>query len=105
MAMSLMLNLNVVFTCNSQLIHLAGASSQVSDFDNQNKILTAKLLKQGYSYNKQRKAFSKFYRRQSEFMSKCNVSCKTRLQNGLSEPEFYGNLVFKFRNIVGKTDF
>ena len=27
------------------------------------------------------------------------------MQQGLSEPEFYGDLVYKFRKIVGKTKF
>ena len=35
-------------------------SSHVDDFDTRNKILTAKLLRQGYRYHKIRKAFSKF---------------------------------------------
>ena len=35
----------------SQLIRLAGASSYVTDFNNRNKFLTAKLLKQGYRYH------------------------------------------------------
>ena len=35
----------------SQLIRLARASSHVTDFDNRNKILTAKLLKQGCRYH------------------------------------------------------
>ena len=30
---------------------------------------------------------------------------KNILQDGLSEPEFYGNLVYKFRKTVSKTDF
>ena len=38
-------------------------------------------------------------------MSKYNVGLKTLLLQGLSEPEFYGNLVFKFRKISGKNDF
>ena len=38
-------------------------------------------------------------------MSKCNVVLKTHLLQGLSEPEFYGNLVDKFREIIGKTYF
>ena len=38
-------------------------------------------------------------------MSKYNIGLKILLQEGLSESEFYGNLVFKFRKIVGKTDF
>ena len=43
----------------SQLIRLARVRSNVDDFNNRNLILTAKLLKQGYRYNKIRKAFSK----------------------------------------------
>ena len=44
----------------SQLIRFARASSHVTDFNNRNKFLTAKLLKQGYRYHKLRKSFSKF---------------------------------------------
>ena len=35
-----------------------------------NKILTAKLLRQGYRYHKLRKTFSKFYRRPFDIVSK-----------------------------------
>ena len=38
----------------------------VTDYNNHNKFLTAKLLKQGYRYYKLSKAFSKFYRRHFE---------------------------------------
>ena len=38
-------------------------------------------------------------------MSKYNVGLKTLLLQGLSEPEFYGYLVCKFRKIIGKNDF
>ena len=34
-----------------------------------------------------------------------NVGLKTILHEGLSEPEFNGDLVYKFRKIVRKTDF
>ena len=47
----------------SQLHRFARASSYVNEFNNRNKSLTAKLLKQGYRYHKLRKAFSEFYRR------------------------------------------
>ena len=69
------------------------------------KTLTAKLLQQGYRYHKLRKTFSKFYRRHYELVSKFNVGLKTLLHQGLSEPEFYGDLVYKFKNIVGRVDF
>ena len=38
-------------------------------------------------------------------MSKHNVELKPLLLQGLSEPEFYGDLVYKFRKIIGKYDF
>ena len=47
----------------SQLIRFARLSSIVADFNTHNKLLTQKLLKQGYRYRKLRKTFSKFYRR------------------------------------------
>ena len=37
--------------------------------------------------------------------SKYIVGLKTLLLQGLSEPEFYGDLVYKFRKIIGKNDF
>ena len=52
----------------SQLIRFARASTHVTDFNNRNKFLTAKLLKQCYRYHKLRKAFSKFYRRHFELI-------------------------------------
>ena len=89
----------------SQLIRFARASSNLNDFNHRNKGLTAKLLRQGYRYFKLRKAFSKFYRRHSALLEKYSVSLKTLLQQGISEPEFYGDLVYRFRKIVGKSTF
>ena len=89
----------------SQLIRFARVSSHVVDFNDRNKSLTAKLLQLGYRYHKLRKTFSKFYRRHYELVSKFNVGLKTLLHQGLSEPEFYGDLVYKFKKIVGRADF
>ena len=86
----------------SQLIRFAQVSSHVDDFNIRNKVLTAKLLRQGYRYHKIRKAFSKFYRLHFDIQSKYNTGLKTLLLEGLSEPEFYGNLVYKFRKIILK---
>ena len=74
-------------------------------FNARNKSLTAKLIQQGYRYHKLRKTFSKFYRRHYELVSKFSVGLKTLLHQGLSEPEFYGDLVYKFKIIVGRADF
>ena len=89
----------------SQLICFARVCSNVDDFNNRNLFLTAKLLKQGYRYHKIRKAFSKFYHRHSELIVKYNIGLKTLLQQGISEPIFYGDLVYKFKRIVGKPNF
>ena len=40
-----------------------------------------------------------------ELISKFNVGLKSLLHQGLSEPEFYGDLVYKFKKIRGRTDF
>ena len=89
----------------SQLIRFARVSSYVADFNVRNKSGTVKLLQQSYRYHKLRKTFSKFYRRHYELVSKFNVGLKTLLHQGLSEPEFYGDLVYKFKIIVGRADF
>ena len=89
----------------SQLIRCARVSGHVDDFNTRNKVLTAKLLRPGYRYHTIHKAFSKFYRRHFDIVSKYNVGSKTRLLRGLSEPVFYGDLVYKFRKIIGKNDF
>ena len=74
-------------------------STHVTDFNARNKSLTAKLLHQGYRYHKLRKTFSKFYRQHHELVS------NSMLDQDLSEPEFYGDLVYKFKKIVGRADF
>ena len=89
----------------SQLIMFARVCNHVTDFKARNKCLTAKLLQQGYRYHKLRKAFSKFYRRHYELISKYNVGLKTLLNEGLSEPEFYCDLVYKFKKLIRSNDF
>ena len=76
----------------SQLIRFARASANVSDFSCRYKALTAKLFRQGYRYHKLGKTFSKFYRRHSGLVEKY-VSLRKLLQQGISEPEFYGEFV------------
>ena len=89
----------------SQLIRFARVCSNVDDFNKRNLFLTAKLLEQGYRYHVIRKAFSKFYHRHSELTVKYNIGLKTHLQQGISQPIFYGDLVYKFKRIVGKPNF
>ena len=89
----------------TEYISLARVCSHVDDFNTRNKWLAAKLLKQCYRYHKLRKAFFKFYRRHYELISKFNVGLKSLLHQGLSEPEIYGDKVYKFKKIRGMTDF
>ena len=88
----------------SQLIRFARMCSHVADFNARNKSLTSKLLQQGYRYHKLRKTFSKLYRRHYELVSKFNVGLKPLLHQGLSEPEFYGDLVYEFKKKKKKNE-
>ena len=89
----------------SQPIRFARMSSHVDAVSTRSKVLTAKLLRQGYRYHKIRELYSKFYWRHFDIVSKYNVGLKTLLLQGLSESEIYGDLVYKFRKIIGKNDF
>ena len=79
---------------------MARASGHVADFNTRNKLLTQKLLKQGYRYHKRRKTFSKFCRRYYDLISKFQVGLKSLLCQGLSEPKFYGDFVYKLKKNV-----
>ena len=61
----------------TQLIRFDRVCSHVEDLNARSKCLTAKHLKQGYRYHKLRKAFSKFYHRHNELISKFNVGLMT----------------------------
>ena len=74
----------------SQLIRFARVCSNVDDFID---IIIFRFF------------FSKFYHRQSELIVKYNIGLKTLLQQCISEPRFYGDLVYKFKRIVGKSNF
>ena len=54
--------------------------------------------------HKLRKTFSKFYRRYFDLISKFQVGLKSLLRQGLSEPDFYGDLVYKLKKIVGSNN-
>ena len=49
--------------------------------------------------------FFKFYHRHLELIVKYNVGLKTLLKQGILVPTFYGDLVNKFKRIVGKPNF
>ena len=88
-----------------QLICFARASSYVADFNTSNKLLTQKLLSKAIGIINFAKLFSKFYRRYYDLISKFQVGLKSLLRQGLSEPDFYGDLVYKLKKNVGSIIF
>ena len=89
----------------SQLIRFSRASNYVADFNTRNKLLAQKLLKQGHRCHKIHKPFSKFYRRYYDSISKFQVGLRSLLRQGLLESDFYGDLVYKLKKIVGSNNF
>ena len=89
----------------SQLIRFARACYLLDDFNSRNLVITDKLLKQGYRYHKIRKAFCKFYYRNLPLISKYNCKLRTLLQQGISHPEFYGDVIYKLKKIRGHIHF
>ena len=83
----------------------ARASSYVAAFNIRNKWLTQKLLKHSYWDHKLSKTFSKFYRRYYDLISKFQIRLKSLLCQGLSEPEFYGDLMYKLKKIASSHNF
>jgi hypothetical protein len=89
----------------SQLIRFARACTSLENFNKRNLIITEKLLKQGYRFHKLRKAFSKFYYRNLPLIGKYRSNLRTLLRQGISHPEFYGDVIYKLRKICGHTHF
>ena len=83
----------------SQFIRFSRAYFYVCDFSCRNKFLTAKLLKAIAIIN----FVSNFqsYCHHSGLVEKYNASLKTPLLQGISEPEFYGDLIYRLRKIGG----
>ena len=75
-------------------VYISQLISHVDDFNARNNSKTSQTR---IKYHKLRKAFSKFYQQHFDLVSKYNVGLKTLLLQGLSKPEFYGNLVYKFK--------
>ena len=94
-------SLYIIWVYIFQLIRFAIASSHVIDFNTRNKLLTQKPLKQSYRYHKLCKTFFKFYKGYYDLISKFQVGLKSLLRQGFSEPEFYGDFVYKLKKIVG----
>ncbi|MGH5019796.1 hypothetical protein ACRFGX_28735, partial [Klebsiella pneumoniae] len=89
----------------SQLVRFSRACKHVEDFNERNLCITEKLLNQGYRYHKLRKTFCKFFRRYPDLSQKYNRSLKSLLQQGISQPVFYGDLIYKLKKIKSSVNF
>ena len=89
----------------SKLIRFARACSSVEDFHIRNQSIIEKVPKQGYRFNKLRKTFSKFYYRNLPLISKYKCNLKSFLRQGISHPQFYGDVIYKLRKILGHVHF
>ena len=85
----------------SQLMRFARACSH----DDFNLFITNKLLQQGYCYHKLRKYFTKFYYKNHILLVGYNTNLKTLLRLGITNPNFYGDVVYKLRKIMGHGNF
>ena len=82
----------------SQLIRIARVSSLVTDFNARNKSKLLNIYNRAIGIINLEKTFSKFYRRHFELVSKFKVRLKPLLQQGLSKPEFHGDLEYECKN-------
>ena len=90
----------------SQLIRFARCCTSSFDFHYKNLQITSKLLSQGYRYHKLRKTFGNFFRSYSELLSKFGaIRFQEYVTKGISDPVFYGDLVYKLRRVRGSTNF
>ena len=70
------------------------------------QIVSSKCLTQGYIYHKLRETFGKFFRSYSELLSKCGAtSFQECVPKGITQPVFYGDLVYKPRMVKSETNF
>ena len=83
-----------------KLIRFARVCNHVMDFNARKTNLQL-----CYRFHKLRKTFSKFYRIHYKLISKFIVGLKTLLRKGLLEPEFSGDLFYKFKKHIGRNEF
>ena len=72
----------------------------VDDGNNRNLFLTAKLKNKVIDIIKFEKYFLNSTTDTQELIVKYNIELKTLLQQGISEPMFYGDLVYKFKELL-----
>ena len=90
----------------SQLVGFVRCCTSALDFYSKNLQITSKLLTQCYRYHKFRKTFGKFFRSNSELLSKFgDISFQEDVSKGIFHPVFYGDLVYKLRRVKDTPNF
>ena len=84
---------------------LARVCYHVADCNARNKCLQPNSSSRANGIINFEKNIFSIYRRHYELISKFNVGLKMLLRDGLSEPVFYGDLVYKFKKLIGRYDF
>ena len=79
-------------TCPLQYI-----DSAILDFNERNLCITSKLLSQWFHYHTLVYTFTKFYHKYKDIILKFGCTCRKLIKYGLSQPNFYGNVVNKAR--------
>ena len=88
-----------------EFIFLNSSDSHVADFKIHNKLLTQKILKEGYRYHRHCSIFSRFNCGYYYLKFKFHVGLNSHLRQRLSDLELYGDLVYKITKIVGTDNF
>ena len=89
----------------SQLICFARASSYVADFNTCNKLLFRNFLNKAIGIINFVKYFQNFIDDTMILFLNSKLDLNLSCTQGLSEPDFYGDLVYKLKKIVGSNNF
>ena len=88
----------------SQLVRFARCCTSVSDFNSKNLQITSKQFTQTYITSL--KTFRKFFRSYSDLLSNFGeISFQEYVTEGISHPDFYGDLVYKLRRVKCEANF
>ena len=83
----------------SQLIRFARICTEVNEFCSRSRLMSEKLLKQGFKYQRLRKTFCKFFNSHNHIVSKYECSLKSMVVGSVAHPEFYGDVLKKIRKV------
>ena len=83
----------------SQLIRFARICTEVNEFCSRSRLMSEKLLKQGFKYQRLRKTFCKFFNYHNHIVSKYECSLKSMVVGSVAHPEFYGDVLKKIRKV------